>query len=127
MKKCAVCEADIGSDLEEFGDPREPVCAKCWLDGNIPGQLPEDRIRKLREEMRSNEIYLSERYRELSYYEDENFENMDEDDIRIVKEIHDDIDGTEEIIDELRAEIRKLQTPKKIFEGNVYFENLVFS
>jgi len=33
MTRCAVCEAEIHSSLEEFGDPREPVCARCWLEG----------------------------------------------------------------------------------------------
>lgn len=36
MKKCAVCEVEIMSSLEEFGDPREPVCASCWLSGKSP-------------------------------------------------------------------------------------------
>ena len=126
MKKCAVCEAEIASDLEEFGDPREPVCARCWLNGDIPGHLIEDRIKELREEIRECENYLSEQYGDLGYY-DENYENLDEDDIRYVKGIRDDIEGTEERIKECRTEIRKLQTPKKVFEKNVYFQSIVFS
>lgn len=51
MKKCAVCEAEIASDLEEFGDPREPVCARCWLNGKSPEEVNQDikRIDRLRE------------------------------------------------------------------------------
>lgn len=41
MKKCAVCEAEIASSLEEFRDPREPVCARCWLSGKSP-EFEED-------------------------------------------------------------------------------------
>lgn len=33
MKQCVVCGAEIKTELEEFGDPREPVCAPCWLYG----------------------------------------------------------------------------------------------
>ncbi len=35
MKRCAVCEVEIRSSLEEFGDPREPVCARCWLESSM--------------------------------------------------------------------------------------------
>ena len=35
MKNCCVCGAEIRSDLEEFGDLREPVCAQCWLEGYL--------------------------------------------------------------------------------------------
>lgn len=29
--KCAVCEKELVTDLEIFGDPRAPVCQSCWL------------------------------------------------------------------------------------------------
>lgn len=36
MKKCSVCESEIRTDLEEFGDPKEPVCSRCWLEDRRP-------------------------------------------------------------------------------------------
>lgn len=41
MKNCVVCGAEIKTELEEFGDPREPVCARCWLEGYMeePAEL----------------------------------------------------------------------------------------
>ena len=35
MKNCSVCGREIFTELEEFGDPREPVCETCWLGGVI--------------------------------------------------------------------------------------------
>ena len=54
MKNCVVCGAEMRTELEEFGDPREPVCASCWLSGNLPEQISEEedrdeeRIKELR-------------------------------------------------------------------------------
>jgi len=50
MKQCVVCGAEIGTELEEFGDPREPVCARCWLEGYMeePAELADKKEVKQR-------------------------------------------------------------------------------
>lgn len=58
MKKCAVCEADIGSDLEEFGDPREPVCASCWLSGKSPEDELRELLKKNNHQLKEKEMVL---------------------------------------------------------------------
>jgi hypothetical protein len=50
MKRCVVCEAEIKTDLEEYGDPREPVCMSCWLEGYLqePPELKDQKKVELR-------------------------------------------------------------------------------
>jgi hypothetical protein len=50
MKNCVVCGAEIKTELEEFGDPREPVCAQCWLEGYLeePAELADKKEIKRR-------------------------------------------------------------------------------
>ena len=52
MKQCAVCEVEIRSSLEEFGDPREPVCAHCYLSDEQPGNKEEEEIDELENEIK---------------------------------------------------------------------------
>jgi hypothetical protein len=50
MKQCVVCGAEIKTELEEFGDPREPVCAPCWLYGYLeePAEIADKKEIKRR-------------------------------------------------------------------------------
>lgn len=47
MKKkiCHICEKELPTKLDEFGDNKFPVCNSCWLDVGIPHgnifQIPE--------------------------------------------------------------------------------------
>jgi predicted nucleic acid-binding Zn-ribbon protein len=56
MKICSVCEADLLTSLDEYGDMRKPVCRSCFLEGE-PGDSDvrilelEDEIRDLEEEL----------------------------------------------------------------------------
>lgn len=50
MKVCCVCGKEIRTDLEEFGDPREPVCASCWLAGAVPGINPYEKEAEVKEQ-----------------------------------------------------------------------------
>ena len=59
MKVCCVCGKGIRTDLEEFGDPREPVCASCWLAGepkNEP-QSHQDTKKKHEECVHEEELF----------------------------------------------------------------------
>lgn len=109
MKKCAVCETEIRYELEEFGNPCEPVCARCWLEGKIPGQLPEDQIKNLKAEIWTNENYLRERYRELDWYGV----------VRELDELLEDIEGTEAHIKYLKNEIEKIQSSLIVVETGI--------
>lgn len=77
MKKCAVCEAEIGSELEEFGDLREPVCASCWLSGRVPGLIEEEvedceeREKELRALIQDAEEEIWDLQRLINDYEEE--------------------------------------------------------
>ncbi|KKK76128.1 hypothetical protein LCGC14_2866770, partial [marine sediment metagenome] len=49
-KKCHICEKELSTSLDEFGDAEFPVCNSCWLDVGIPHgnifQIPETLTKK---------------------------------------------------------------------------------
>jgi predicted RNase H-like nuclease (RuvC/YqgF family) len=87
MKRCAVCEVEIRSSLEEFGDPREPLCAHCYLSDEQPGNKEEDEIDELESEIG--------RLREC------------------IKECLSDIEYTERQISDYESEIRELEKKRE--------------
>ena len=87
MKRCVVCGAEIHSSLEEFGDPREPVCAHCYLSGEQPGNKEEEEIDELESEI--------EHLREC------------------IKECLSDIEYTERQISDYESEIRDLEKKRE--------------
>jgi hypothetical protein len=50
MKTCTRCEKSIETSLDEFGDPRNPLCQSCWLK-----PLPKEKTRDYPEDMPETE------------------------------------------------------------------------
>ena len=75
MKKCMVCEKELVSSLDEFGEPGEEVCQSCWLNdrssGNDEIQEYLNGIEYLRECIAEQEDDIAESNRLISDYESE--------------------------------------------------------
>jgi peptidoglycan hydrolase CwlO-like protein len=89
MKHCSVCEAELPTSLDEFGDAREPVCIDCFFNPVDP-ESEED-----------NQGKIDELEEEIADLKSE------------IDSLQDEISDKEDDISEKRAEIRRLNGEEK--------------